>query len=114
MELDRSATPDAELSKAGPGPQKYLLRLYVSGTTARSGNAISSIRLICETRLKDQYDLGIVDVYPDPKATTEDQIVAVPTLVRLLPEALCRLVGELSDRERMLSGLDIVPKAEPG
>jgi circadian clock protein KaiB len=114
MELDSSPTPDAELSKPWPGQQKYVLRRYVSGTTARFGNAISSIRLICETRLKDHYDLEIVDVYQDPEATTEDQSIAGPTPAKLLPEPLCRLVGELSDRERVLSGLDIVSKAEPG
>jgi circadian clock protein KaiB len=71
------------------------------------------MRRLCETHLKGEYALEVVDVYQDPEATKADQIVAVPTLVRLLPAPLRRLIGDLSDRERVLAGLDIVPKTGP-
>ena len=63
--------------------------------------------------LKDQYELDVVDIYQNPAATRQDQIVAAPTLVKLLPAPLRRLIGDLSDRERVLAGLDIVPRAGP-
>jgi circadian clock protein KaiB len=113
MTKDRPDGDDAEGGRPGPARPHYVLRLYVSGTTARSGHAIASLKKICETQLKDHYDLEVVDVYQNPQATKDDQIVAVPTLVKLLPEPLRRLIGDLSDRERVLSGLDIVPKPEP-
>jgi circadian clock protein KaiB len=99
---------------AGDSP-RYVLRLYVSGTTKRSGNAIASLQRICETHLKDHYDLEVVDVYQNPAATRNDQVVAVPTLVKALPAPVRRLIGDLSDRERVLAGLEIVPKGgSPG
>lgn len=113
MENDASSGPGAGIEQSGPAPQRYVLRLYVSGTTARSVRAIASMRRLCETHLKGRYDLDVVDVYQDPEATKEGQIVAVPTLVRLLPAPLRRLIGDLSDRERVLAGLDILPKAAP-
>lgn len=91
----------------------YVLRLYVSGTTARSVRAIASMRRLCDTELKDRFELDVIDIYQNPEGTKQDQIVAVPTLVRLLPEPLRRLVGDLSDHERVLAGLDIVAKAGP-
>jgi circadian clock protein KaiB len=99
----------------GPGPAAtgYILRLYVSGTTVRSERAIASMRRLCETHLKGDYVLEVFDVYQNPGATKEDQIVAVPTLVKLLPVPLRRLIGDLSDRERVLAALDIVPKTGP-
>ena len=71
------------------------------------------MRRLCDTALKDRYELDVIDVYQNPEATKQDQIVAVPTLVRLLPAPLRRLVGDLSEHERVLAGLDIVAKAGP-
>jgi circadian clock protein KaiB len=100
---------DGTAAAAGP---RYVLRLYVSGTTARSARAIANTRRLCETNLKGRYDLDVVDVYQNPEATKADQVIAVPTLVKQLPAPLRRLIGDLSDQERVLSGLDIVPKVE--
>jgi circadian clock protein KaiB len=93
--------------------QRYLLRLYVSGTTARSVRAIASMKQICETHLHGRYDLDVVDVYQNPTTVRDDDVVAVPTLVKLLPEPLRRLIGDLSVREKVLAALSIVPKTEP-
>ncbi len=84
-----------------------MLRLYVTGTTARSARAIANARRACETHLAGRYDLAVVDIYQHPEAAQEHQIIAVPTLVRLLPVPLRRLVGDLSNNERVLAGLEI-------
>ena len=81
-----------------------MLRLYVTGTTARSARAIANARRACETYLSGRYDLAVVDIYQHPEAAQEHQIIAAPTLVRLLPMPLRRLVGDLSDNERVLAG----------
>lgn len=88
-------------------PEFYRLRLFVTGATARSVRAIQNMRRICEENLAGRYELEIVDVYANPEATRELQIIATPTLVKLLPEPLRKIIGDLSDRERVLAGLDI-------
>lgn len=94
-----------------PGP--YKLRLFITGSTARSTRAIENMRRICEEHLDGHYDLDVVDVYQDPEATREFQVIATPTLVKILPEPLRRIIGDLSDRERVLAGLDLAPLATP-
>jgi len=86
------------------------LRLYVTGMTPRSTEAFASIKAICEEHLKGLYDLEVIDIYQNPTLAKDDQIVAVPTLVRLLPAPLRRLIGNLSDSERVLLGLDLLRK----
>ncbi|WP_428395564.1 circadian clock KaiB family protein [Lichenicoccus sp.] len=92
--------------------QRYHLRLFITGSTLRSTRAIETIRQICEENLAGEVDLEIVDVYEHPEATRDLQIVATPTLVKLLPEPLRRIIGDLSNTQRVLAGLDIVPAAE--
>ena len=87
----------------------YKLRLFVTGSTPRSARAIANMRKICEENLHGQYDLEVVDVYANPEATRELQIVATPTLVKILPEPLRRIIGDLSDKERVLAGLNLTP-----
>lgn len=98
------------MSNAG----RYKLRLFITGSTLRSMRAIENMHRICEENLKGLYDLEIVDVYQNPEATRELQIVATPTLVKLLPEPLRRIIGDLSDHERVLAGLDIMRLPEDG
>jgi circadian clock protein KaiB len=88
---------------------RYKLRLFVTGSTPRSARAIANMRRICEENLHGRYDLEVVDVYENPEATRELQIVATPTLVKLLPEPLRRIIGDLSDQERVLAGLNLTP-----
>lgn len=85
----------------------YSLRLFVTGSTPRSVRAIENMRRICEEKLKGGYDLEVIDVYQDPEATKALQIVATPTLVKLLPEPCRKIIGDLSNEARVLAGLDI-------
>lgn len=100
-------TSDTPLPPDDPG--RYKLRLFITGTTARSTRAIENMRRICEENLQGRYDLEVVDVYQNPEATRELQVVATPTLVKILPEPLRRIIGDLSDEERVLAGLDLIP-----
>ncbi len=89
-----------------PG-DKYVLRLYVTGLTPRSTRAIQAVRAVCEEFLAGQYDLEIIDVYQQPARITEDQIVAIPTLVKSRPAPERLLIGDMSDRQRLLYGLGL-------
>jgi circadian clock protein KaiB len=89
---------------------KYLLRLYVTGTTGRSVRAIQNVRRICEEHLQGLYDLEVVDIYKNLLLARGDQIIAAPTLIKRLPAPLRRLIGDMSDERRVLLGLDIRPQ----
>lgn len=101
----------AELA-ARPKNGKYQLRLYVTGNTPQSSRAIRNIKALCETHLKDRYVLTIVDLYEQPERARDAQIVAAPTLIRELPLPVRRLIGDLSQTERVLVALDLPPQPE--
>lgn len=88
-------------------PAHYLLRLFTSGTTPRSTRALQNIREICETDLEGNYDLEVVDIYQEPGRATESDIIAAPTLIKEEPLPVKRLIGDLSDRPKVLAGLAI-------
>ena len=88
----------------------YILRLYVAGATARSARTILTIKTTCEEHLADQYDLRVIDIYQQPYLAREEQIVAVPLLVKQEPEPVRRFIGDLSDDARLLAGLDLPVK----
>lgn len=90
--------------------QHYCLRLYIAGTTPRSTKALQRIKSICETYLQGRYDLEVIDVYQSSEQMHLDNIVAIPTLIKQLPLPLQRMIGDLSDTEKVLFGLDIVPQ----
>lgn len=92
-----------------PAP-KYVLRLYITGTTPRSLRAIANLRQILTTQVDDLYDLQVIDIYQQPQAAAEHQIIAAPTLVKLSPEPVRRIIGDLSDNDRVLKGLEIEPR----
>lgn len=92
------------------GTERYVLRLYVTGTTPRSMRAIENLKQICEEHLQGRYDLEVVDIYQQPSLARGEQIVALPTLIKKLPHPLRRIIGDLSDTEHVLFGLDITPK----
>jgi circadian clock protein KaiB len=98
-----------EALAAQPEAAHYLLRLFVSGSTPRSIRAIQNIRALCEERLHGRYELRVIDVYQHPERLEEEQVVVTPTLVKKLPLPLRRIIGDLSDTERVLVGLNIVP-----
>jgi circadian clock protein KaiB len=87
---------------------KYVLRLYVAGSTPQSSRAITNIKKICQTHLKDRYVLTVVDLYEQKDSAQEDQIQVAPTLIRQLPLPVRRLVGDLSQTERVLAALDLL------
>jgi circadian clock protein KaiB len=87
--------------------QKYLLRLYVTGMTPRSTQAIARIKAICEEYMEGRYELDVIDIYQQPMLAKGEQIVATPTLIKRLPLPLRRMVGDLSNKERVLLGLDL-------
>jgi circadian clock protein KaiB len=86
---------------------RYVLQLFVAGATPRSNRALVNLREICEQHLHGRYDLDVVDVYEHPEMAKDGQVLAVPTLLKKLPAPLRRLVGDLSDRERVLLGLNL-------
>jgi len=85
------------------------LRLYVAGQTARSVTALKNLKKYCETHLKGQYSIEVIDLLVKPQLAEGDQIFAIPTLVRKVPEPIRKIIGDLSDEEKVLVGLNIVP-----
>jgi circadian clock protein KaiB len=105
----------ADFEQAAAATQAdYVLRLYVAGATHKSAQAIRNIRAICEERLPGRYALEVVDVYQEPQLAKEDQILAVPTLIKRLPLPMRRLLGDLSNKDRVLLGLDLETKLNEG
>jgi circadian clock protein KaiB len=94
-------------------PESWRLRLYVAGRTERSIAAERNLAKICEEHLAGRYSIEVIDLLKDPKLGSGDQIVAVPTLVRRLPQPIKRIIGDLSNTERTLVGLDLRPRAGP-
>jgi circadian clock protein KaiB len=91
-------------SSAGP---TYQLRLYIAGHTPKSLLALTNLKRICETHLSGRYEIEIIDLLQNPQLASGDQILAVPTLVRRLPEPITKIIGDLSNTERVLVGLDL-------
>jgi circadian clock protein KaiB len=87
--------------------EKYVLKLYVTGLTARSTRAIQAVREVCERRLAGRFELEIIDVYQQPARITTEHVVAIPTLVRQQPGPTRYIVGDMSDRQRLLRGLGL-------
>ena len=104
---DDTAAERAAAAAAEAGA--YTLRLYVAGQTARSTAALTNLRRICEEHLADRYTIEVIDLLEHPQLAAGDQILAVPTLVRHLPAPIKRIIGTLSDTERVLVGLDLRP-----
>jgi circadian clock protein KaiB len=100
---------DAVTAKA-EGGFHYVLRLYVTGATARSRRAIMNLQGICREYLKGRYNLEVIDVYQKPTLAKDEQIIAAPTLIRKLPLPIRRIIGDLSDRDAVLLGLDLKRK----
>ena len=110
MPSRKKKLPDAgeyELLTKKEGHDSYRLRLYVTGMTPRSVLAIDNLKMICEEFLSGRYTLEIVDLYKNPKLAAGEQIVAAPTLIKKLPLPIRRIIGDLSDREQVLVGLDL-------
>ena len=94
--------------------EPYVLRLYITGMTSRSGHAVANLRAICEEYLEGRYDLEVIDIYQQPVLTKGEQIVAAPTLIKKLPLPMRRIIGDMSNRERVLFGLDLIRERDHG
>jgi circadian clock protein KaiB len=99
--------PSPDQSKRPGNDAIVVLKLYVTGSTSRSMLAIENIRRLCETRLRGCYHLEVIDIYQNPEAARDAQIIAVPTLIKTLPKPLRRVIGDLSDEAKVLAGLSI-------
>jgi circadian clock protein KaiB len=89
---------------------EWQLRLYVAGQTPKSLAALENLRRLCETHLAGQYEIEVIDLLKNPRLAAGDQILALPTLVRKLPEPIRKIIGDLSNEARVLVGLDVKPK----
>jgi circadian clock protein KaiB len=92
-----------------PQVNKYLLKLYITGQTSRSERAVANLRRICEEDLGGLYEIMIIDVLERPSLAEDEKILATPTLIKQLPPPLRRIIGDLSDKEKVLLGLDLYP-----
>lgn len=88
---------------------RYVLKLFVTGKSPRAETAIANIKRICEEDLKGEYELQIIDVLENPQAAEDEKILATPTLIKQLPPPLRRVIGDLTDKERVLFGLAVTP-----
>ena len=106
--MNKTGKPATRNNNAGTsGEAEWELRLYVAGQTARSIAALNNLKQLCETHLKGRYRIEVIDLLVNPQLSREDQIVAVPTLVRKLPEPIRKIIGDLSSTERVLVGLQL-------
>ena len=112
MERNRGETSAEEFEKAAAirDRAKYVLRLYVTGMTPKSTQAIANVEKLCKEHLAGRYELKVIDIYQQPKLVQGEQIIATPTLIKKLPLPLRKLIGDMSDTERFLVGIDLKPK----
>jgi circadian clock protein KaiB len=103
----KSPLEDLDLAVANRGKDKYLLRLYITGSTSRSVLAITNLKRICEEYLNGRYELEVIDLYQHPGLAKDEQIIAAPTLIKRLPLPFQRIIGDMSDKEKVLLGLDL-------
>jgi circadian clock protein KaiB len=98
-------------SRSKEGPSIWELRLYVAGQTPKSMVAFSNLKKICEEHLKGRYRIEVIDLLENPALAKGDQILAIPTVVRKLPPPIKKIIGDLSNKERVLVGLNLIPYA---
>lgn len=103
-------TEEFEKALCEESSEKYILRLYVTGMTPKSIKAIENIRKICDEHLKGRCELEVIDIYQQPDYAKTEQIIAAPTLIKKLPLPLRKFIGDMSNKDRILVGLDIIPK----
>lgn len=101
---------DFEESIQNSGQEKYVLRLYITGMTPNSKRAVENVKKICEEHLTGRYELEVIDIYQQPSLAEGEQIIAAPTLIKELPVPLRKLIGDMSNTEKVLLGLDLRSK----
>lgn len=108
--IRKASTAELEKAAVTREGEKYTLRLYVTGMTPKSTRAILNVQEFCEEYLAGRYELEVIDIYQQPSLAKEEQIIAVPTLIKKLPLPLRKLIGDMSDGQKFLVGLDLKPK----
>jgi circadian clock protein KaiB len=99
---------EEQMSTSTPGgPHQYSLRLFITGMTARSSRAVENVRTMCEELLPGRYELHVVDVYQQPGLASREQIIVAPTLIKKHPLPQRRIIGDMSDRDRLVQGLSL-------
>ena len=103
----KGSTTKIDLAMSESGNDKYILRLYITGTTSRSVLALTNLKKICEEYIEGRYELEVIDLYRMPNLAKDEQIIAAPTLIKKLPLPFRRIIGDMSDVEKVLMGLDL-------
>ncbi len=106
----KKRTPKPKTRSAAADKTVWDLRLYIAGQTAKSAAALANLRKICEQHLHGRYQIRVIDLMKQPQLAKDDQILAIPTLVRMVPAPMKKVIGNLSDTERVLVGFDLRPK----
>jgi circadian clock protein KaiB len=106
-EIAKSLPDDFDLTLSKLDKEKYILRLYITGSTSRSVEAITNLKNICEEYIEGRYELEVIDLYHHPGLAKGDQIIAAPTLIKKLPLPFRRIIGDMSNKEKVLLGLDL-------
>ena len=103
-----SSTEEFDLKLDEMKSGKYILRLYISGASSRSAIALENLKKICEEYLKGRYELEVIDIFQHPVLAKDEQIIAAPTLIKKLPFPFRRIIGDMSDKDKVLMGLDLI------
>lgn len=103
----KSTPADLQLKVSDQGKSKYILGLYITGSTVRSVLALTNLKRICDEYLEGQYELEVIDLYQHPGVAKDEQIIAAPTLIKKYPLPFRRIIGDMSDKKRVLLGLDL-------
>lgn len=112
-EKEESRTAKGAPEQKPNEPETWNLRLYVAGQTEKSVAALANLKKICEEHLEGRYTIEVIDVSKHPQLARDDQIIALPTLIRKLPEPIRKIIGDLSKTEKVLIGLDLKPGEKP-
>jgi circadian clock protein KaiB len=108
----KGSSEEFDLAVSDVSMKKYILRLYITGKTPRSVLALTNLKKICEELLAGRYELEVIDLYKKPHLAKDEQIIAAPTLIKKLPLPFRRIIGDMSNKEKVLLGLDLVSVKE--
>ncbi len=108
----KGSSEEFDLTLSESSKEKYILRLYITGATSRSVLAITNLKKICEEYLAGRYELEVIDLYQNPSLAKDEQIIAAPTLIKKLPLPFRQIIGDMSNEEKVLMGLDLIKRKE--
>jgi circadian clock protein KaiB len=108
----KSSTDEFNRTISGLSEDKYILRLYITGATSRSALAITNLKKICEEHLYGKYELQVIDLFKHPRLAKDEQIIATPTLIKKLPLPFRHIIGDMSNKDKVLMGLDLIKMKE--